>query len=1047
MSLFHRLSHLPFQTKVLLPVLTILIAMPIVTVTLVDQHVESRSRLVAEDKLTAAEAVLINSLQIRDRSLQVQFKNAVNEPRFKAVSRLNDTGTMRAYLRDRLEEFGGNVEALLYTPIDGSDTSAVRKSTRFDLADFESAAARNTEIALGGELASRIGVFSGSTYNLVSLPVFLTNSGYPIGSLSIAIGLGDQAIAELKSLTNTEIILTIDSLPVGSTLPQSKVELALADNEAEGLETVRDRLIGKEHFHTLSGSLSDGFGAQSSLGYMLLSSYESELQALQRTRLLLLAISLGGILFSAVIIYVLIRRITNPLRILKEGADEVGRGNLGHQVECQSNDECGDLAKAFNQMTGNLLDSHRELESTVTQLQDTQTQLIESEEGLRLIIEGARDHAIFTIDESGKILRWNAASERILGYTTDEARDLPYSSLFELEAAESEDATSKLLEDATSHGQVSFEGWRRRKDNSLFWADVTLSRLETGGFVEITRDITARKEAETAMLRARDAAEASDRAKSEFLANMSHEFRTPMNGIIGMTGLLATLELTEEQRDYAETIQVSAENLLSIIDDILDISRIEAGDLEIATTEINLVETIEDTIALFKEDCEKKSLSLHLVFSKSVPACVVSDANRLRQVLVNLVGNAVKFTEKGGVTVSVDYNANDSHLRIGVKDTGIGIEEEKSSLVFDPFYQVQSSASRKFGGTGLGLTIARNIAKLLDGTLRVESELGKGSTFDFEVLAKIYPAAPPFQEFHGLRCLLLVDDPISKNALRSQLRNWDIQLTCLDSPPAPVSQALARDTFDLLVVDQSATRPDTIRALLDSRTELGENFPPIIRLVSCGHEETIADGERCHSLAKPLSIRALNRMIKQYRDLEKPTFNAKLIGNVNSDAGSQAATQAIPEKEPLPKQPASAADLFSDEYPLRVLIVEDNPINTKILLKLLKKLGYTAETAENGQEGLAAAESMQFDVILMDLQMPVMDGLESARRILASESIEHPIYISAVTANALPEDKVSCKEAGMHDFVAKPVRIPAIKAVLQSAHQWVRSKEEAQTDG
>ncbi|MBD5781963.1 response regulator [Pelagicoccus sp. NFK12] len=1044
MTFARRISHLPFHTKVLLPVLAILAALPIITVSLVDEHVEQRTLLAAQERLSAAEAVLLNSLEIRERALQEQFKNAVNEPRFKAVSQLRDANTMRAYLRDALDEFGTDVEALLYTPIDGSPSSSVRRSSRFDLANFEKSIGPNIEAALGGELNNALSVYSNSAYNTITVPVFLANAGYPNGCLSIAIAFGNQAVAELKSLTHTDIILAIDSGILASSLDHETAQTFLAENERLEIGSVNRALAFEEHFHALRNSLAPNFNTSKPLSYVLLSSYETELNALKRTRLLLLFVSAGGIAVSALIIYLLIRRITSPLRLLKEGADAVGRGDLTHRVHCSSNDECGDLARAFNQMTSNLCASRQDLETTVRELRETQDQLIErgkllreSEQGLRLIIEGARDHAIFTIASNGKVVRWNTASERILGFTTTEAQELDYEVLFEDRPTAKADA-EKRLQEAASNGEAIFEDWRRRKDGSLFWADVTLSRLEDGGFVEITRDITARHEAETAMRQAKDAAEASDRAKSEFLANMSHEFRTPMNGIIGMAGLLSSLELTEEQREFTETIRVSADNLLSIIDDVLDISKIEAGELEVSTSATNLIETIEDSLSLFQEDCEKKGIGLHLVIKNEVPASIVTDPNRLRQVIVNVVGNAIKFTHHGGVTVSVDYDSYLSRLSIAVTDTGIGIPLEKQEKLFEPFYQVESSASREFGGTGLGLAISRNLLRLLDGSLSVESEVGDGSTFTISLNAQKLETVPAFAHYPGLRTLLLVDDPIAAAALKIQLQAWGMDLDCKSSNPGPLKNALENGDYQLLLVDPSATRPDTVRAIIDTRSILKENFPHIIRFVESHSESELMHSETCISLPRPLSLRRLNRQIRDSTEKPVRVFSQELVGNENPDT-----PESLPAMATKRKQETKESESFADQHPLRILVVEDNPINTKVLLKFLKKLGYTAETAANGEEGFAAAESMVFDVVLMDLQMPVMNGLDSARHILSSESIEHPIYISAFTANARAEDREACQEVGMHDFVAKPARLPEIEGVLQRAYAWLAEQAKA----
>ncbi|MDQ8202841.1 ATP-binding protein [Pelagicoccus sp. SDUM812003] len=1062
--------YFSFQTKVLVPVLFLLIALPAGTVYLVNQHVQKMTLEEAQDQLATAEAVLLNSLEIHSRSRQIQFKNAVNEPRFKAVSQL-DEETMRSYLRNLFREFEADVLALVYTPIDGSEQSLVRRDTTINLSTFADTVADSIDTALGGELSADYYAINESLFNVISVPAFLTNAGYPVGCLTIGIKLGDQPISELKALTRAELAFVSDRSTLGTSLSgQQELEaLQLVSNHGGRQDKfVQTALLNGEHFHLLTNQLQVNSSSSPPIRYTLLTSYEKELLALSNTRNLLLAISLGGISASVFIIWILIRRITSPLRALKRGAEAVGRGDFSQRVDCQSNDECGALAGAFNVMTTNLQSSRRDLENTVSELRETQAQLLqresrlrESEEGLRLIIEGARDHVIFTLDDHGRPLRWNSAAERMLGYSSEEANALEYSRLFHSTDL-SDEAPEELLIIARRTGQASFEGWRVRKDGTRFWADVTLSRLakvdgsETGGFVEIARDITARKEAEEALRKARDAAESSDRAKSEFLANMSHEFRTPMNGIIGMAGLLSSLELSEEQSEYVETIRYSADSLLAIIDDILDIAKIEAGQLEISTGPINLIECVEETVQLFAPDCAKKGLELHLVIAPGVPGIVDTDASRLRQVLVNLIGNAIKFTKSGGAIVSVDYEHSQQKLAVSIEDTGIGIPPEKIRHLFDPFYQVESSASRQYGGTGLGLTITRNIVSLLGGRVTAQSEAGKGSRFSFTIKADAIETVTTLAPISGRNVLVITDSELAWKALQAQLGFWSMSSRRCRSNPDQVTRSLVENEFDLLIVDPSATRLDTIRALIDCQERSKGAFPPFIRLLSLDTEDELTPCVNSQAIRTPARPTALHRSMCELvlggpsrQTTELPIF----IGPSDSEPAREPAVAPKPEPEaeekssqeqkPSKSSPRKGYDSdFATKHPLRLLVVEDNAINTKVLVKLLKKLGYAPDTAENGQEGLKAAESIRYDAILMDLQMPVMDGLESARRILASDLIEHPVYISAFTANARQSDQEDCIEAGMHDFVAKPARVEAVTGVLERAHSWIQDRLE-----
>lgn len=893
-----------FQSKVLAPAIAVLIALPAAVVLLLNEHIKRDTKRDAEQTLATADSVFRNSFSIREQSLIERFRNTVNEPRFKAVASLDDQATMSAFLDRLLLEFSSEVEIMLFSPASGASFSGTHREKSKDLTRFLSLTSEYVADAIRGESRNGLVVSNRTPYNVISLPVFGTNRESSAGALTIGVRFDDKTAEEMKSLARTDVLLFSDGQLLGGTLSLNKSEFLLGVLEQKPraiTDDIHSIEIGGENFHYLTRKIGDDLSH--SINYMLLSSYQERLEDLADTKTLLLGISSIGIGLSIAFIWILIRSITRPLRLLRDGAEAVGKGDFSRRVECETHDECGELAEAFNRMTGNLQGSRADLERTVSELQTTQEQLLqrearlrESEEGLRLIIEGARDHVIFTIDENHAISRWNAAAERMLGFSVSEAQKMPYAYLFEPEDYAKSQHT-KMLDTAKREGRVEFEGWRRRKDGTRFWADVTISRLEKlvgsdgPGYVEIARDISARREAEEAMRRARDAAEASDRAKSEFLASMSHEVRTPMNGIIGMAGLLDSQNLSEEQKDCVETIRVSADSLLAVIDDILDISKIESGKFDLSYAPTHLRKLVEEVANLVEPNWSEKGIPIKIEFKGGVPDSVESDAARIRQVLVNLVDNAMKFTDFGSVSMIVERGSEDGVVRIIVSDTGIGIPAEKLDRLFTPFGQIDSSFSRKHGGTGLGLAIAQNIAGLLGGSVIVSSQEGHGSTFCFSFKAKSLP--------------------------------------------------------------EEGSKPDT--------------------------------------------------QMKQ-----SPKGN----GNV----------------------------LLGESHPMKILIVEDNAINLKVLSKVLRKFGYEADSAENGQLGLEAAESGEYDFIFMDLQMPVMDGFESARAIFASESVSDEIYICALTANARQEDIEKCEAAGMQNFGAKPARPDKIKALLEAGIAWRQEK-------
>jgi PAS domain S-box-containing protein len=1020
--------RLSFQTKVLIPVLAFLIVLPAITVWILDRHIDNSAREEALKTLTTVRAVFRNSLDIRERNLEVRFKNMVNEPRFKAVAQLSDRETMRAYLEDdALKEFGEEVQIVLFTPADDSNQpTGVDHRGNADQIEFDSLATPIIDSALEGNISSSLGSLGETAFNLISVPVTISENSKPLGALTIWIELGQSAVNDLKSLTRTEVIIFENNKTLATTLDPSRltdqITGFLFSSQANN-EIVISTLIDDEHFHVLAGELSTHDATATSLSYVLLSSYEESIQALSSTRTKLLSISTFGIALSVTIILILVRNLTQPLRALRDGAEAVGKGDLNQQVDIKSTDECGALADAFNQMTSSLKSSRSQLETNVLELEETHRQLIqreallrESEEGLKLIIEGARDHVIFTINDNGQILRWNGAAERMLGYLADEAKEINYNQFFD-EKDRANAIHEFLIKTAKTEGRSEFEGWRVGKDGKRFWADVTISRLdhlpgeETGGYVEIARDISTRKKAEEALVEARNAAEDSNRAKNEFMGNMSHEIRTPMNGVIGMSSILLGEQLTNEQHDLAETIKDSADSLLEIIDDILDISKIESGQLEIVHASFDLVELLEGTVESFAHVCTEKGLTLHVYIAKEVPAIFESDGSRIRQVLSNLIGNAVKFTEKGGIRVEMGFSKETKEIVVTVKDTGIGIPEDKFDKLFTPFFQVESNNSRRFGGTGLGLSISRKIALLLNGEIKVQSVLNEGSTFTFTMKAQAIEEEAAFREFPGVKATFISDNVQCKSAISDQTGNWGCQITHMDICKENLSKAFNDESCKLLIIDDS----ESLKVLHTAMIKVENATLPYLRLLANNQQPESNWQGNGLVLHKPLKPTELNACFSKLLKNEVPIHSKKITpesnkGELNSD--------------------------FAKQYPFDILIVEDNSINAKVMETILNKLGYSSDVAVNGEECLKALEEKAYDIIFMDLQMPVMDGYQATARILNSDTITHPVFITAFTANARQDDRDACKAVGMQDFVAKPARPHKITEVIQRAHVW-----------
>lgn len=667
-------------------------------------------------------------------------------------------------------------------------------------------------------------------------------------------------------------------------------------------------------------------------------------------------------------------------------------------------------------LRGELESKLEELESAQEKLIHQESALRENEASLRTIVEGAQDHVIISFDDTGKILKWSGAAKRLLGYLPEEITELRYQNLFSDEdRAAGNDR--QLLSQALSKGRAEFDGWRIGKEGRKFWADITVSRLEklpgsqTGGYVEIARDITPRKAAEEALVLARNNAEASNRAKTEFMGNMSHEIRTPMNGIIGMTSLLLDEPLTDEQQDLAETIKTSGESLLTIIEDILDISRIEAGQLEITLRPVNLIELVELTMESFGLSCHEKGLSLGVYVDKAVPSLIETDPSRLRQILSNLIGNAIKFTNSGGITIEVLYDPPTEEVLIQVKDTGIGISESNFAKLFTPFFQAESTHSRRYSGTGLGLSISQKIANLLNSDITVQSALSQGSTFTLTMKGHQKSGEDFFPNFDGKQILIVADETSASHVLQKQIETWNAHVDLR----SPNFELIDYAKFDLIILDSTTSELGIYDKFLSDSTD---TTPPILVFLPHHKKPQPFHGQNIRFIHKPIHPSELNTILRGTFHI--PSENpGQSSGSINS--------------------PKKLDPEFASKFPHKILIVEDDSINAKVLETIFKKLGYQADVAENGEACLKALASKAYDIIFMDLQMPVMDGYKATLKILNSDSIQHKIFITAFTAKANQNDRDACKAVGMHDFVAKPARPQKIVDVLNRAHTWLET--------
>ncbi len=675
----------------------------------------------------------------------------------------------------------------------------------------------------------------------------------------------------------------------------------------------------------------------------------------------------------------------------------------------------------------------------ITERKEAERKLRVADEKYRTIFDNS-PVAITIADEAGVLVSWNRFAEELLGRSHAELHGRTVQSLYppeELEKIHSLD----IVKQGTAHFET-----RIVKGNGVLMdvkTSVSVMTDEQGrvtGSIGIIRDITERNRMMAEMSQAKEQAEKANHSKSEFLSNMSHEIRTPMNGIMGMVDLLLDTSLSDEQREYAQFVKGSADSLLTIINDILDFSKVEAGKLVIENIPFDLWSSVEEVAAMLAPRAQEKKLELLVRFSPDTPRRVIGDPGRLRQIVTNLVGNAIKFTHKGYILINVDGQATgDGHyeFKVSIEDTGIGIPEDKIDYVFEKFTQADASTTRRYGGTGLGLAICKQLSHLMGGKIGAKSRLGQGSTFWFTVLCPLDHAETkplPKGDLTGLRVLIVDDIELNRRIFLEQVTHWGMRADACESGEeglAALHKSYAvGDPYQMALLDFQLPGMDGLMLTNAIKADAVLKETTLVMLTSMGQR---GDAKKMEALGLAAYL------VKPVRQTQLHDTLCAVWGAKAKNISSKLVTRHTLQEEKVRKREATDP---GKTVHARILLAEDNIINQKVARKMIERLGCSVDVAVNGMEVLEKLSQQDYDLIFMDCQMPEMDGYEATLEIRRRPWKAGKTPIIALTANAMDGDREKCLKAGMDDYLSKPVKADDLVNMI---HQWYRSSPQTET--